>query len=285
MLHLFFIFISGLILGSFLNVVINRTKAAEPFRLKNFLGRSHCPECGKKIHWFDNIPLLSFFLLNGRCRYCRKKISLQYPLVEFFTAALAVILIYFKFRFTPLPPVFFNLAFFCFFAQAGLLILILAALVCVFVYDLKTFLIPDQFVLFGAFAALARNLCLDLSAGRFSPFEPGSFLAGSATIKGFLAALLASGFFFLLVFFSKEKWMGWGDVKFAVSMGLVLGFPSILVGLFLAFFIGSITGLMLIIKKTKTLKSQIPFGPFLCLGTYLAFIFAPGIIDWYLGYF
>ena len=303
MIFVAFLIVFALVFASFLNVVITRTDAAGTFDWRRFSGRSRCPKCKKQIAWFDNIPVLSFFILGGKCRKCGKKISWQYPLVEvLFTLAMLGLVLEkglfnelnlfvdfsadFASALAAVWPAFILLIFY---------FLILGALFAIFVYDLKTSLIPDEFVLAGALAAFLLNLFNDwtqfdgfgLKAAEtseklvFFNFFNAGFLE-TQTFSGLLGAALASGFFFLLVWGSGEKWMGWGDVKFAIFMGLILGFPVVLVGLFIAFFLGSIVGIALILKNRKNLKSAIPFGPFLCLGTYLALLFGQEIVSWYL---
>ena len=210
-----FIFLLGLAVGSFLNVVICRLENKEPI----IFGRSHCPKCGAVLKWFDLIPLLSFLLQRGRCRYCHKKISFQYPMVEIFTGA--IFLLIFNFQFS-----IFNLLIACF-------------LIIIFVYDLKHYIIPDKVIFPAILLALVFNW------------------------SNILSAVLASGFFLSLVLVSKGKWLGLGDVKLAALMGLILGWPNILLALFLSFLSGAIVGLGLIALGRKSIKSQIPFGPFL----------------------
>ncbi|MEA3273187.1 MAG: prepilin peptidase [Patescibacteria group bacterium] len=287
MLLVTFLFLLGLILGSAVNVVIARNKTAGKQNPKLSGKRSKCPHCGEVIAWYDNIPLLSFILLKGRCRHCGKKISWQYPLVELVTALLVVGVLVLDFSALSIKEIDITtmtgvgFAFWIF--QLSCVFLMIGSLVAIFAYDLKHYLIPDRFVLVGVIATLIYNLLLDLNLVEtgLKPVSTG-FLLNSATSSGFLGALIASGFFFCLVYFSKEKWMGWGDVKLAVFMGLVLGFPTILIGLFIAYLTGAVVGVSLLAFKKKKMKSEIPFGPFLCLGTYIALLFGRQIIVWYL---
>ncbi len=250
--YYYFIFIFGLIIGSFLNCVIYRLEIGKkPF------GRSFCPRCKHKLSWQDLIPVLSFVILKGKCRYCHKKISIQYPLVELATGFLFLFTVY-GLRFTVLEAVFY--------------LIINCFLIIVFVYDLKHYIIPDK-VIFPAiiitfFYQLFR--VLDLGFGHWD------FI---------FSAFLASGFFLAIVLISKGRWMGMGDVKLAFFMGLFLGFPQIFVALFLSFFIGAIIGIGLIALNKKGLKSEIPFGPFLVVGTFIALFYGEQIINWYLSLF
>ena len=272
------IFIIGLIFGSFLNVVI--------YRLKNDLpisGRSFCPRCRAQLKWSDLIPVFSFLWLRGRCRYCHKKISWQYPIVEILSGFIWVGVFYKVFGFNPLlfPPLLI---------RGGLggldfiyYIFILSALLVIAVYDFKWKIIPDKIVYPAIAVALVFNLFnaltppdLPLSGEEiFSPLDKGG-LGGVL-----LTASIAFLFFFLIYFFSKGKAMGLGDAKLAFLIGLFLS-PLLAITTFtLSFVIGAVFGIILIVLgkifprygKWK-MKSQIAFGPFLVLGAFLAFFFS-----------
>ena len=141
----------------------------------------------------------------------------------------------------------------------------------IFVYDLKHYLIPDVVLYPGIAASFLYLLYQSISAQSISPL-----------LWGVVAALIASGFFFSLFAVSKGKWMGFGDVKLAVLMGLVVGFPHIITALFIAFVTGAIIGIFLIALRKKTMKAEVPFGPFLILGTFLAWFWGPELIHFYL---
>jgi len=245
MLYLF-IFLFGLSVGSFLNCVIYRLEIGSSF-LK---GRSFCPYCKHTLSWQDLIPVLSFVFLQGLCRYCRQKISLQYPLVELATGTIFLLI------FLTNSNIY----------AYAFLLLMASFLIVIFVYDLKHYIIPDSMVFSAIAAALLYQLLF---------FWPDLYLP-------FLSAIGASGFFLAIVLFSRGKWMGLGDVKLAFFMGLLLSWPHIIVALFLSFLIGAIIGLGLISASRKTIKSEIPFGPFLILGTAIAFFWGDMIVEWYL---
>lgn len=247
MVACFFLFLLGLCFGSFINVVVYREIKGESW----WKGRSYCDFCKKKLSWRDNLPLFSFLLLKGFCRYCHKRIPLQYPLVEFFTG-LSFVLIYYFFPFKPLNLLnLLNLFIYLGLALAG---------ITIFVADWRYQIIPDSAIFLGFFLTI-----LKLMAGFFyNHLSPTPFL---------LSGLIAGLFFLLLFFITKGKGMGFGDVKLAFLMGLFLGFPKILMALFLAFLTGAMVGVILILQKKKKLKSQIAFGPFLILGTVLAIAF------------
>jgi len=241
-----FIFLFGLFVGSFLNCVIYRLEKKESF----LRGRSYCPKCRHKLNWYDLIPIFSFLALAGKCRYCHKKISIQYPLVELATGLIFLLC----FLLAPYQALFWC-GVFCF-------------LIIIFVYDLKHYIIPDKILLPAILVVFLYNL--------FFHFK---FL-----LFNFLPAAFTAGIFFLMIFLiSRGKWLGFGDVKLVFLMGLLLGFPNILVALFLAFFFGAIIGIGLIIFGKKKLKSEIPFGPFLITGTFIAMLWGEELIDWYLG--
>lgn len=256
-------FILGLIIGSFINVVVYRLNVAESL----VLDRSRCPHCKKIISWYDNIPLLSFVILKFRCRNCREKISYQYPLVEFFIGVIFALIgaKYFSASdvSTWTPTIYYLGA--------------ASALMAIFVYDFLYMEIPGLVLWPAVGWAIAFNLLLDWNKN-----DLGNNIWNSLTFSGTLAAFASFVFFFLLVAVSREKWMGMGDAYLVIFLGLVLGWPQILMALMLAFSIGAIFGLALIVLKKKKMESQIPFAPFLVLGTLLSLFFYADIISWYL---
>ncbi len=260
-----FIFLFGLVIGSFLNVVIFRLETGEQV----VSGRSHCRDCQHTLKWYDLVPLLSFIMLGAKCRYCGKPISIQYPLVELFTGILFVLLFQLTInskQLTVLDGIYFTY-----------LLIVSCSLLIIFVYDLKHYIIPDKIV----YPAIIVSMFTRIS-------EVGLPKFGSPTseilINFIFAALIAGSFFLAIVLITKGRGMGGGDVKLAFLMGLVLGWPKILAALFLAFTIGAIYGIILIIIKKKTLKSEVPFGPFLVGGTFIALFWGEEIVRWYMGF-
>jgi len=241
----------GMVIGSFLNVVVYRLNNNEsPLR-----GRSLCPTCRHQLAWYDNIPLLSFLLLKGRCRYCHSPICLQYPLVELLTGILTVLVIYsqnFKYQ-GPSTKLIFDL-------------LIAYCLVAIFVSDWRYYIIPDEVVLFGVIVALFFIISQ-------SP---------TLLVPNFLAGLGAAGALAGVVWLTKGKGMGWGDVKLAGLMGLVLGWPKVAWALEAAFLTGAVAGVILILIGRKKLKSRVAFGPFLAWAT-LIFLLCGDKIIWQTG--
>lgn len=256
MLYIFFqivVFLFGLIVGSFLNCVIWRVSVKKSF-LK---GRSICPKCKHQLIFFDLIPLFSFLILKGQCRYCKKKISWQYPIVELATG-LIFLLISILF-WNSLPLMIFLLI------MSGFLIII-------FVYDLKHLIIPDN-VLFPAI----------IIAIIYRIIEGLLIIQSYSSLYYLLAVAIPVGFFLLIYLLSRGKWIGFGDVKLAILLGLILGWPNILIGLFLSYLIGGIIGTGLVIASKKHMKSEVPFAPFLIAGTLVAAFFGAPILNWYLG--
>ena len=252
-----FLFFFGLSLGSFLNSVIFRLETGGSF----FRGRSFCPNCQHILSWQDLIPIFSFLILRGKCRYCQQKISWQYPLVEISTAV--IFLIIFNFQSISTLSQFITTLY---------LFIISSFLIVIFVYDLKHYIIPDKVIYPGIGIALLYQLFEIWNFGNWDLFRIWNLGLG----------ILPSLFLLAIILISRGRWMGMGDFKLAILMGLVLGFPNILVALFFAFLIGAIIGLGLIIAGKKTLKSKVPFGPFLVTGTFVALFWGETIIKWYL---
>lgn len=251
------LFLLGLIIGSFLNVVIYRIKEK-----KALDGRSFCPSCKEQLRWYDLVPVLSWVLLRARCRNCGQPISAQYPLVELSTAFIFGLmgLNFISFELMAL----FNLFFWLFFA---------ACLIIIFVYDVKHMIIPDEVI----YPALIGSLLLAIINGYFSGWQ---------TVIGYLAAgLIAGGFFYLLAEVSDGKWMGGGDIKLAALMGFLLGWPGTLVAMYVGFITGAIFGLVLLGLKKKNYTSRIPFGPFLVAGTFISILFSEQILSFYVKIF
>lgn len=248
-----FILVFGLAIGSFLNVVIDRLNLST---IRGVLGgRSHCDHCKKTLGWYDLIPLLSFVVLGGKCRYCHSHISWQYPLVEGATG------------------IVFGM-WYVVWGMGGIwgllyYLFISSALIVIFVSDLKYQIIPDQIVYPAIVLALIYNL--------FFYSLPTEVFWGYL-----LAGFGAAGFFWLLYFLTSKRGMGFGDVKLAALMGLFLGFPKIVVAFYFSFLTGALAGVILILAGKKKFGQTIPFGPFLVGGTLVAWFFGERILG-YLG--
>ena len=252
------LFLFGLAIGSFLNVVIYRLRFGDsPMK-----GRSYCDKCKRAILWFDNIPLLSYLMLLGKCRYCKKPIAFDYPLVEFLVG-LQFVWIYWllkvNFNFFHSWEGFYSLALLIYW------LILFSGSLAIAVYDLKHMIIPDE-ILWPLVGVSFLRL----------------FISGQWQVIP--VAFLSMGFILLLWFVTKKRGMGFGDVKLAFLMGLVLGFPRILVAMMIAFLTGAMVGIILLLSKKKRFKSKIAFGPFLILGMLLAKLWGYQIWQWYIGY-
>jgi leader peptidase (prepilin peptidase) / N-methyltransferase len=241
------IFAFGLVLGSFINVVIYRL----PRRLSLVAPGSRCPYCQTPIRPLDNIPIVSFLLLRGRCRHCRKGISWRYPLVE---ASAGVVLAILWWRIAP------SGAWGEFVAGAVFALILLA----VFFIDLEHQIVPNRIT----YPGLIVGLLFALMQGRLLP--------------SVLAAFGAGAFFFLVAVVSRGG-MGGGDIKLAAVMGAFLGWPGIAVALFVAFTVGASAGVFLMLIKRRGRKDAIPFGPSLAVGGIAALLAGDALIRWYFG--
>lgn len=253
----FLIFVLGVCLGSFLNVVIYRLHSGEPI----INSRSHCVNCKKTLKWYELIPVVSFIIQKGRCRSCKKKISWQYILVE---SAAGLVLVLGWLEISDL-----NIKDGWQYGYGLLWLLFIAVSIAVFVYDLKYFLIPDALI----YPAVIVTFLWDLILVVYKRELPHYYLA---------SAIVPAAIFLSLIFVSRGRWMGMGDVKLVFLLGLFLGFPKIILALFLAFILGSIVGLGLILFKNYGLRSPIPFGTFLTFSAIAALFYGDRIINWYL---
>ena len=246
-LNSLFLFFIGLAVASFANVVV--------YRLNNSLnplkGRSICPYCGKRIVWYDNIPLLSFALLRGRCRVCHSPISWYYPIVELAGGVFFVLVFIFS---SNLAALIFNLFF-------------TSLLLIVFFSDLEYRTIPDQVLLGLLFLVFLKWIFL-------FPGREEIFLNS-------LVALLAGASFLFLYFLSRRQGMGLGDVKLVPVLALFLGWKGFLVCLLSAFLTGALIGVILVLLGRKKLKSQIAFGPFLAFFGWVSLFWGERIWLWY----
>ncbi|MDD4761524.1 MAG: prepilin peptidase [Candidatus Pacebacteria bacterium] len=288
-----FLFLLGLIAGSFLNVVSLRYKP-EFYLFQNTGGRSKCPHCGKKIDWLELFPVLSFVFLLGKCRKCGKRISWQYPLVEILTgivtAGVPFVLnkMYFaKQLFLIGEPIGWFLALSVFFILS-FYFLILAAII-----DYRFKIVPNEINLALTLLGLAVVFVLNYF-GKFGLVE-GSFLGGYSSMFGLrewgvlINHLIAMGLsfflFFIIFFFTQGKGMGMGDVKLAGALGILFGWPDTLLLIILAFIIGAAVGIKMIVKKEAKKGTMIPFSPFLVVSSFLVFFFGETILSNYFSLF
>ena len=249
------LFLFGLAVGSFLNVVIYRLRKSDsPLR-----GRSYCDQCKKPIAWFDNIPLLSFILLKGKCRRCKRKIPIEYPLTELLVG-IEFVWVYWlltvNFKFFGTWEGFYSLALLIYW------LILFSGSLAIIIFDLKYLVIPDE-VLYPLIGAALLRL----------PF--------SHQWSVIPVALASGAFLYSLYLITKKKGMGEGDIRLGLLMGLVLGWPQIIIAYFVAFLTGALWGVILIIARGKSLKTKVAFGPFLLLGMMIAKLFGWPIWQWY----
>jgi len=252
------VFIFGLVFGSFANVVIYRLPKGKSIVRPG----SQCPSCGKDILWYDNIPLISYILLRGRCRFCKKHISARYFLIELVTGIL-FLLIYLKFG---MGVSFFIYTLFAF-----------SLLIMGFI-DIDTYLISDVIVLPG--------IVLGLAFSTVFPQMHYELSRGGSILYSLTGGLLGAGLLILLgmvgkLLFRKEA-MGGGDVKLLAMIGVFLGWKSVFMTIFFASLLGTVISLTLIALKKKTMEDYVPFGPYLGLGAVIS-MFYKGMI--FLGFF
>jgi len=257
------IFIFGLFVGSFINVVVMRTLRGEGF----IRGRSHCDTCGRTLAWYEMVPLLSFLVLRGRCRTCHTEIDIMHPIIEFMTASLfawwwLIGFAFFHLTSTPLLQVVQPL----FWLIVGLLLLI------IFIIDLKSYFIPDWATALLFWLVIGYRLLL-VVMGIYQPIDLAWSLFGS---------LLLMLFFLSLWLITKKRGFGFGDVKLIFPLALLMGWPDMWVGVWLAFVIGATVGVALLIAGRKRLGQAVPFGPFLVIGTLLSLLYGESLLSWYL---
>ncbi|MCX6753266.1 MAG: prepilin peptidase [Candidatus Nomurabacteria bacterium] len=250
----------GVIIGSFLNVVIYRFNTG-----KTFGGRSVCMSCNRQLSWHELIPVLSFAMQKGKCKGCKSKVSIQYPLVEILTGFIfAAIFLKYQLLFW-LNTVDFTITL-AYYATLFSLLMVVA------VYDIRHKIIPD--VLSFVFGLVSFGGIFFFLNGNYYIHTPGLFEYLSGLI---LAAPFA---FFWLV--SRGRWMGLGDAKLALGLGWMLGLSFGLSALVLAFWLGALFGIILLfISKKHNIKSEIPFAPFLIIGTLLVFLFEMNFFPFY----
>lgn len=251
------VFVIGACIGSFLNVIIDRLPAGRSI----VNPPSHCEACGHRLSPLDLLPVLSYLILRGRCRYCQAPIPLRTFLVELVTGV-AFFLLYLGYGLT---------------IGWGILCFYFSLFLTIAMIDLEHRLIPNKLV----YPACPLALLL-------ASLHPLGLAAGRALPGSFLFSLLGGAVAFVILFLPALIWpegMGWGDTKLAGLIGLALGFPGAVVALGLAILGGGILALMLLALKIKGRRDAIPFGPFLSAGALAALIWGKFIVSWYLGLF
>jgi leader peptidase (prepilin peptidase)/N-methyltransferase len=266
------VFAFGLVVGSFLNVCIVRLPRGGSI----VTPPSHCPRCQSGIRFYDNIPLVSFLLLRGKCRKCGEPISWQYPLVELLNALFYVWI-----------ASEFGIG-----GEAFLMMALCSSLIVITVIDYDHMIIPDIITLPGMLLGLSLAPFFMSPLGDPLPFNLGNLLPNTGPyMTGFLNSLiglLLGGFPLLAIGWIWEKLrhveaMGGGDVKLMGMVGSFLGWKGALLTIMLGALTGSVAGALLIVLKRHKMEKLIPFGPFLAVGAVASAFFGPGIISWYLG--
>jgi leader peptidase (prepilin peptidase)/N-methyltransferase len=253
-----FAFVFGAVVGSFLNVCIYRLPRSESI----VFPASHCPGCGRVIRPYDNVPILSYLVLRGRCRTCGVRISPQYPVVELINALLTMFL-FIKFGFS---LTFLFLFIFC------------SALVVITFIDLEHRIIPDVISLPGIVVGFAASFFIvNLCTGRTLGW-----------LNSLIGILVGGGSLFLVAFLyqiiTKKEGMGGGDIKLLAMMGAFLGWMAVPFIIFTSSLVGSVVGISLMLVQKKDSKLAIPFGPFLAFGAILYVFYGRRLIHWYLTY-
>jgi len=249
MIELIFIFIIGTSIGSFLNVVIYRTEKG----ISIINPPSFCPECKSKIKWYDNIPIISYIILKGRCRNCLNKISIQYPLIEFITGFITLV-IFSKWGKS-------NLVWFLFFSAISYLLILISAI------DFKTMMLSDLFSYLLAFSGMASSFS--------NPIFEGSNLIKLR--ESFSGILTGAAIIYLIMkigkIIYKKDAIGEGDIFLLGAIGSFVGGYGIIDVLIIASFIGALYGVSLMFLQKLNRFSYIPFGPFLAIGSFLKVYF------------
>ncbi len=293
-------FAIGIVLGSFAKALADRS-----LNNRSFGGRSYCLNCKHKLQWYDLLPVLSYIFLVGKCRYCHKKVEIEYLLVEVGVGVLIGFLFFQSFN--NLQFTIYNLQSIFNYQNLNFLITLIlktffiVILITLFLTDLKKMFIPDRVILPAILIGLSLiiintllkiiYLYSDLSQSQIgrlllpphSPyFQRHALLIAQPLFISLGMGLLIGGFFMSLIIITRGKGMGGGDVKLGAFMGLMLGFPGSLIAIIGAFLTGAIFSIGLLIQGKKHFGESIPFGPFLVLGSLIALFWGNQIMNWYL---
>ncbi len=254
-------FVYGCVIGSFLSVVIDRLPNNESI----VKGRSYCDHCHKKLTWFELFPILSFLIQKGQCRQCKGKLSWQYPTIELLTGLITFGYIYLNSTNSILSWFTIN------FSQ----LILIYSLIVISVIDLKLMIIPDEIIIFLVFVGITQffiNLLVRC---------PSGILFQEMILPSLISAIVLALFFGLLILITKGNGMGGGDFKLSIILGLFLGYSSF-IAIYLAFMLGGFVALILLLMRKTKFGKQIPFGPFLALGTLIVIFFHDQLINLYL---
>lgn len=251
-----FIFLLGIVIGSFLNVCIYRIPKEESI----VVGGSSCQSCGTSLTALDLIPVFSYAALGGKCRHCKAKISPQYPIIEAVTGIL-FLLLYLKFGLSWLLLVYMGLT---------------ALLIVITLIDFRYMIIPNGLIVTGLVIGAAQLAASIFTTGVFEswPVYAIGFFAGGLPL--FLIAAFCT-------YVLKKDAIGGGDIKLMAMAGLILGWKLIIPAYFIGIVTGAVISIVLLASGKKKRGDEIPFGPFLCLGTAVSMFFGSEIIKWYIG--
>lgn len=247
----------GLIFGSFINAAVYRVYHGQSL----LRGRSQCIHCSYQLTVKDLIPVGSFLILRGKCRSCQKPIPWHYLLIEIVMAGLFVWAMWLWLATVSFPAGALD---YLSLARDALAIVVLVFL---FVFDLRYYLLPDSVTLPAVIAFAIISLFL-----------------GMSVVDLLVGIVIGGGFFLLQFLISKGRWVGGGDLRFGALMGALLGWPLILPGLFVAYLLGAVVAIAMLISGKKKMGSQIPFGTFLAISTLVTLWWGPDIVNWYLGF-
>jgi leader peptidase (prepilin peptidase)/N-methyltransferase len=243
------VFIFGLCIGSFLNVCIYRLPESKSI----VQPRSMCPHCGALIRFYDNIPILSYIALKGKCRHCSASIAFRYPVVELISGVFALG-VYLKYGIRLETPIYYAF---------------IATLLVITFIDIDHQIIPDVITLPGIPIFFAASFAL----------KQISF------VESILGILAGGGSLFLVAWLyhllTKKEGMGGGDIKLLAMIGAVIGWKGVLFTIFVASAVGTLAGMLIMLKTRKTMKLAVPFGPFLAIGGITYILFGPQLINWY----
>lgn len=284
----------GLVFGSFLNVLILRYNPEKKFTLKTAGGRSRCLHCGNVLRWFELVPVLSWIMQFGRCRNCRKRISFQYPVVELACAGIFLyvpqLIQQFLFQMNVLVAPWIV------WASSIFWIVVFLMLLAAFFIDVRHYVIPNPLNFF-IFCAGVVWVCVGYSLSFGDVISSGSFLGSFGDLFLFWSGqfwesfiflhiagmLIGAGFFLLVILFTRGRGMGMGDAKLMAGLGLLFGYPDIVLVMALSFLLGTLYAIPFLLTKKKGMKDMLPFGPFIVLAVFIVFFCGTRLMGGYFG--
>ena len=295
---MFILFLFGVSIGSFLNVLILLYDPESAlFNVRRLWGRSQCIQCKRQLVWWELIPLASFLFLRGKCRVCHTSLSLQYPLVEFVSGAIvAGIPAFFKYF------LFGDISFFSattpflsfgFFVLCAVWILAFLAFLVMIAIDIRHYIIPDELNLVVGILGIISALLFFFYKDALLPFRT-SFIMHYALLffpishillAHGIGSIVAGGLFSALSILSRGRAMGFGDAKLAFAAGLLLGWPDIMLAIILSFIFGGLVGGYYLFRRARTMKDRLPFAPFFVLGIVCTVFFGAAIVQGYFALF